>query len=426
MVTRPIIEVLQLSKKYKLGQKASYVSLRDSLMNIFKWPAKHLNSNIFRPKSDTELSKDEFWVLKDISFTVNPGEAIGIIGRNGAGKTTLLKIFSKITYPTKGEVRMRGRVASLLEVGTGFHPELTGRENVYFNGSILGMKKAEIDRKFDEIVAFSEVEKFIDTPVKRYSSGMYVRLAFAVAAHLEPEILIIDEVLAVGDAGFQEKCLGKMNSVAKSGRTVLFVSHNMTAIKALCSKAILLENGQIAYNGDTTSAIERYMSSNICTDTQYVPLSERKRLETYSLLAKLMEITVFTEIGENPAFLDAKKPFKVRLKVYADSDNTRCSAQLIFADEMQNLIFLDSGTMHNKIYTLKKGINEIICAIGPLNLYAGSYKINCALTMPGQETMDYVTDAYHFSIPSFDPYNVGYNLQKSYGFGIYNVEHEWK
>ena len=423
---KPIIEVYQLSKKYKLGQRAGYVSLRDSLTNIIKWPARHLKKNIFRPTPDTELAKDEFWALNDISFKVDPGEAVGIIGRNGAGKTTLLKIFSRITYPTKGEARMRGRVASLLEVGTGFHPELTGRENVYFNGSILGMKKAEIDRKFDEIVAFSEVEKFIDTPVKRYSSGMYVRLAFAVAAHLEPEILIIDEVLAVGDAGFQQKCLGKMNNVARSGRTVLFVSHNMTAIKALCSKAILLENGQIDYNGDTTTAIERYMSSNILSDSPSVPLSERKRAGTYSQLAKLMDITVSAENGENPAFLDSKKPFRVRLNVLANSENTRCSAQLIFADEMENLIFLDSGTMHNKIYNLKKGINEITCDIGPLNLYAGSYKINCALTLPAQETMDYVTDAYNFSVQSFDPYNAGYNLQKSYGFGIYNVEHEWK
>jgi lipopolysaccharide transport system ATP-binding protein len=204
---------------------------------------------------------DDLWALRDVSFEVQPGEVLGIIGRNGAGKSTLLKILSRITEPTSGRAIIRGRVASLLEVGTGFHPELTGRENIFLNGAILGMKKAEIARKFDEIVAFAEVERFIDTPVKRYSSGMYVRLAFAVAAHLEPEILVLDEVLAVGDASFQKKCLGKMNEVAKHGRTVLFVSHNMAAIRALCTRVLLLNRGAVLADGDASLVCGQYMDS---------------------------------------------------------------------------------------------------------------------------------------------------------------------
>ena len=205
-------------------------------------------------------TREEFWALRDVSFDIRPGEVTGIIGRNGAGKSTLLKILSRITEPTTGEVRLGGRVASLLEVGTGFHPELTGRENVFLNGTILGMSRSEIRRKFDEIVAFAEVEKFLDTPVKRYSSGMYMRLAFAVAAHLEPEILIVDEVLAVGDAEFQKKCLGKMGDVARGGRTVLFVSHNMSAVQALCSKAILLQGGQVERMGATGPIVAEYLA----------------------------------------------------------------------------------------------------------------------------------------------------------------------
>jgi lipopolysaccharide transport system ATP-binding protein len=215
-------------------------------------------SDLRPPISGTE----DFWALKDVSFEVKRGEVVGIIGRNGAGESTLLKVLSRITEPTTGRVHLRGRVASLLEVGTGFHPELTGRENVFLNGAILGMSRAEIRKKFDEIVAFAEVEKFLDTPVKRYSSGMYVRLAFAVAAHLEPEILIVDEVLAVGDAEFQKKCLGKMQDVASGGRTVLFVSHNMAAVQGLCNKAILLHNGKTEANGEVGKVVLDYLNNN--------------------------------------------------------------------------------------------------------------------------------------------------------------------
>lgn len=257
----PIIEVKNLGKKYTIGEKESYVALRDVLTNVAKSPM-HWFGNKIKTVAGLEHPND-FWALQDVNFTVEPGEVVGIIGRNGAGKSTLLKILSQITPPTTGEIRLRGRVGSLLEVGTGFHPELTGRENIYLNGSILGMRKKEIEKKFDEIVEFSGIEKFLDTPVKRYSSGMYVRLAFSVAAHLEPDILVVDEVLAVGDAEFQKKCLGKMEDVTKKeGRTVLFVSHNISAVRRLCLRSIMLEGGKLALNGDTEEVIDYYLNGS--------------------------------------------------------------------------------------------------------------------------------------------------------------------
>ena len=252
-MTQPVIQVKDLSKCYQIRSTAPkpYHSLREDLVDGFK--------GLLRGEWGQSQSED-FWALKDVSFDVNQGDRIGIIGRNGAGKSTLLKILSRIVRPTSGEAIIHGRVASLLEVGTGFHPELTGRENIFMNGAVLGMKRAEIVRKFDEIVDFAEVEKFLDTPVKFYSSGMYVRLAFAVAAHLEPEILIVDEVLAVGDAAFQKKCLGKMEDVAeKEGRTILFVSHNIAALKSLCSKACLLNNGVVQDQGLTGNILNTYL-----------------------------------------------------------------------------------------------------------------------------------------------------------------------
>lgn len=253
------IAVENLSKKYIIGHQARerYTALRDVLANGAKRFVHKLAHPFAEPEDDA--THETFWALKDINFNIEQGDRVGIIGRNGAGKSTLLKILSRITEPTSGRIKIRGRVSSLLEVGTGFHPELTGRENIFLNGAILGMGKAEITRKFDEIVAFAEVEKFLDTPVKRYSSGMYVRLAFAVAAHLEPEILIVDEVLAVGDAQFQKKCLGKMEDVGKEGRTVLFVSHNMASIQQLCSRGILLKKGAVANVGPIEKAVDLYL-----------------------------------------------------------------------------------------------------------------------------------------------------------------------
>lgn len=252
----PVIQVEGLSKRYIIGhQGTTQDGLRHVLEEIVRNPVRFLR----RSRHIRQSNKEDFWALHDVSFTVGEGDVVGIMGRNGAGKSTLLKILSRITEPTMGRVRLRGRVASLLEVGTGFHNELTGRENIFLNGAILGMSRAEIKRKFDEIVAFSEVERFLDTPVKRYSSGMYVRLAFAVAAHLEPEILIVDEVLAVGDASFQRKCLGKMGEVSRGGRTVLFVSHNMAAIRSLCKSAVLLSQGRVEAAGTVSSICDKYM-----------------------------------------------------------------------------------------------------------------------------------------------------------------------
>ena len=271
------IRAENLGKKYRIRhqqQAQGYVALRDVIARRFTAPIRWVRdrsqmsgngsqSPSLLPPISTRASREDFWALKSVFFEVKRGQVVGIIGRNGAGKSTLLKILSRITEPTEGRVRLNGRVSSLLEVGTGFHPELTGRENIFLNGAILGMTRAEIKKKFDEIVAFAEIEKFLDTPVKRYSSGMYVRLAFAVAAHLEPEILIVDEVLAVGDAEFQKKCLGKMQDVSRGGRTVLFVSHNMGVVNTLTQRCIYLENGQIAAVGNSRDIIEMYLTKSI-------------------------------------------------------------------------------------------------------------------------------------------------------------------
>ena len=264
-----VIRVENLGKKYIIGHQKKdqrYTALRDVIADKAKALGNHLNP--FRSSSSSLSNREEFWALKDVSFEIKQGDRVGIIGRNGAGKSTLLKILSRITEPTEGRIDINGRVASLLEVGTGFHPELTGRENIYLNGAILGMGRAEIRRKFDEIADFAEVERFLDTPVKRYSSGMYVRLAFAVAAHLDPEILIVDEVLAVGDAQFQKKCLGKMKDVGKEGRTVIFVSHQMSAIENLCTTSIVLRQGEIHYSGDIKSSIQKYLDDSDKSDRE--------------------------------------------------------------------------------------------------------------------------------------------------------------
>ncbi|MBE3602979.1 ABC transporter ATP-binding protein [bacterium] len=261
---QPIIRVEKLGKRYAIGRRENLVTIREAITGAMLAPIRALRRLNGRT---ADRSAEHFWALKDVSFEVAPGEVLGVIGRNGAGKSTLLKILSRITEPTAGRVELHGRVGSLLEVGTGFHQELTGRENIFLSGAIMGMRRAEIIRKFDEIVAFAEIDDFIDTPVKRYSSGMYVRLAFAVAAHLEPEILLVDEVLAVGDVGFQKKCLGKMGEVAHGGRTVLFVSHNMAAVEALCKRCLMLSGGTLAANGDPMTVMARYVAESAPPDS---------------------------------------------------------------------------------------------------------------------------------------------------------------
>jgi lipopolysaccharide transport system ATP-binding protein len=297
-MSETVIQVENLGKKYLIShqQPQRYTALRDVLANSAKSLLRTINPLTQNTKHKTQNVHEEFWALQDVSFEVKQGDRVGIIGRNGAGKSTLLKILSRITEPTTGRVRIKGRVASLLEVGTGFHPELTGRENIYLNGAILGMSRVEIKRKFDEIVAFAEVEKFLDTPVKRYSSGMYVRLAFAVAAHLEPEVLVVDEVLAVGDIQFQKKCLGKMEDVGKDGRTVLFVSHQMSTIEKLCSRVIVLHLGNVKFDGATKPGIDSYLQ-DLQTQTKGAKIKDLKRSGSGDI--KIIGFSVEDDIG-NP------------------------------------------------------------------------------------------------------------------------------
>lgn len=302
---KSILTVEGLSKQYRLGtHQAAYRTLREAMTG----GVRALRSRLRRHDSS---SAETIWALREINFQVQPGEVIGIVGRNGAGKSTLLKILSRITEPTSGRIELYGRVGSLLEVGTGFHPELTGRENIFLNGAILGMKKTEITRKFDEIVAFAEIEKFIDTPVKRYSSGMYVRLAFAVAAYLEPDILIVDEVLAVGDMAFQKKCLGKMQDVTQRGRTVLFVSHNMLAIKSLCNRAILLDAGRVADEGNVDRVIDNYlMAGTEMSRTGIIP-EDVPRSGTGEARIRQIELLNFEERSISQVYFG--QPFSIRL-----------------------------------------------------------------------------------------------------------------
>ncbi|MBW4516491.1 MAG: ABC transporter ATP-binding protein [Timaviella obliquedivisa GSE-PSE-MK23-08B] len=309
-MSNPIIRVENLSKKYTVShQQEGYTTFRDAMTN----GARSLGQALFNRKNvkPRSSSNEDFWALKDVNFEIQQGDRVGIIGRNGAGKSTLLKILSRITEPTHGSIRIKGRVASLLEVGTGFHPELTGRENVFLNGAILGMEKTEIKRKFDEIVAFAEIERFLDTPVKRYSSGMYVRLAFAVAAHLEPEVLIVDEVLAVGDSAFQKKCLGKMETVANEGRTVIFVSHSMETVTRLCNTAILLENGSVKSSGRTEQVVHAYLKSDFGTTAR----RSWRHLDKApgNNIARLVEVNVHNEDGKIMDNFDITKPVGITM-----------------------------------------------------------------------------------------------------------------
>ncbi len=310
--------------------------MRDTIANSSK---RVFSKFLLKDKDSPSHTIEDFWALRDVSFEVKQGEVVGIIGRNGAGKSTLLKVLSRITEPSEGCVRIRGRVASLLEVGTGFHPELTGRENIYLNGSILGMSKAEITRKFDEIVAFAEVEKFLDTPVKRFSSGMYVRLAFAVAAHLEPEILIVDEVLAVGDTQFQEKCLGKMRDISQGdGRTVLFVSHNLATVKSLCNSGVLLKDGRVAYRGATSEVIQQYISSSIHHAGHWVRTNSREkdiRFESVSLIDGSETIKAEFDFAE-PIYID------LRATILRDLKDAQFAIRV--TNQEGNAIFTTSNT----------------------------------------------------------------------------------
>jgi lipopolysaccharide transport system ATP-binding protein len=398
------IRVKNLSKQYTIATvRHRHDSLRDQIMDGLK--------SVLRRNGQPESRTETIWALKDVSFEVNRGEVVGIIGRNGAGKSTLLKILSRITEPTFGLAEMYGRIGSLLEVGTGFDRELTGRENIYLNGAILGMKKGEIDRKFDEIVAFAEVEKFIDTPVKRYSSGMYVRLAFAVAAHLEPEILIVDEVLAVGDAAFQQKCLGKMQDVALGGRTVLFVSHNMTAMEYLCQKGIVLQDGKVAFSGSSKEAIDCYLYSSSVgrrlSNAHIVDLSNAaRRPPTARPLLKRLEL-----------FTDGSTPLNGYLKMGASLKASICfrleapASHFDVGLGFDNLFGQRIATAHSQFQpglTREKRIGNqtFSCEIPSLPLVPGEYKIKVSLDI-GDSQVDCVEDAARIKIIESNYYGTG-------------------
>lgn len=399
-MSNPIIQVEGISKSYKISHelKASVgnVSIRDGINNIVRKPIELITGHRMR--------QEKFWALKDINFEVEQGEVLGIIGKNGSGKSTLLKIMSRITEPTKGEIRMHGRVASLLEVGTGFHPELTGRENIYFNGSILGMRKKEIESKFDEIVAFSEVEKFLDTPVKFYSSGMYVRLAFAVAAHLDPDILIIDEVLAVGDAAFQKKCLGKMQDAAGEGRTVLFVSHNMNAVRQLCSKAILLENGQMKSMGEIGKVAQEYLK-----------IGKSSKNGNYSILENLLFSTAaLSNKGVATASYNYGDELKLTVKTL---DKSKESFGMEIRLKNSNGDYLAYGSSFIDNERLFQSGDTIVVTIPQLNLAQDSYTIDLIARVPKEKHVANWWDTITFDLIESRPGRQKINLDASEEIG---------
>ncbi|MES2762445.1 MAG: ABC transporter ATP-binding protein [Bacteroidota bacterium] len=420
-MSNTVIKVEGLGKQYRLGKVGAATLSSD----LNRWIAKvrgkeDPNLKIGEVNDRTKVSTSNLvWALKDINFEVKQGDVLGIIGKNGAGKSTLLKILSRVTAPTIGDIKVKGRIASLLEVGTGFHPELSGRENIYLNGAILGMTKQEIKNKFDEIVDFSGVERYIDTPVKRYSSGMYVRLAFAVAAHLEPEILIVDEVLAVGDAEFQKKCLGKMKDVSGQGRTVLFVSHNMAAVKGLCTTGIVLEQGTIKFNGTSEGAIDFYSRS--AYNLSEIPLEERKDRKGNGKL-RIKDIIYVNNLGTRVGDLTSGEYYKIQFQFerYQQIDLKQLTFVLQFKNESDEIVTTiatdEQGTVFNTIGNT--GCFEI--EIPRLNFREGRYLINFMISEKlsfntPHVTIDYLADAATMNVIRGDYWNSGI-LNRPKGF----------
>lgn len=416
MLMPPIIKVENLSKQYRIGvREAPYATLRESIAGAVRAPLKRLRRN-------GRSTDDAIWALKDVSFEVMPGEVVGIIGRNGAGKSTLLKILSRITEPTTGQVDLYGRVGSLLEVGTGFHPELSGRENIYLNGAVLGMTRVEIRRKFDEIVAFAEVERFIDTTVKRYSSGMYLRLAFAVAAHLDPEVLLVDEVLAVGDARFQRKCLGKMEDVARQGRTVLFVSHNMAAVRALCSTGCLLETGSLICRETVDAVVALYHHRSQDTMSS-VSLADRTDRRGNGSL-RFTGVRLFGRDGVEATVGQTGEDLVIGLDYIKDKDSeAQAVVRLAFTNVYGQRLFLCfSRSSHNAVLRLpQKG--QIRCKIPRLPLLPGRYNVSVWCKI-GEQMADDIQDALSIDIVAGDFFGTG-KLNPEDG-GSMIVNHSWE
>jgi lipopolysaccharide transport system ATP-binding protein len=409
-----------LSKRYEIGvARSRHDTLRDQIAAGFK--------TLFRMNGHKSSSRvhNTFWALRNVSFEVKRGDVVGIIGKNGAGKSTLLKILSRITEPTEGRAEIYGRLSSLLEVGTGFHRELTGRENIYLNGAILGMRKAEIDRKFDDIVSFADIEKFIDTPVKHYSSGMYVRLAFAVAAHLEPEILVIDEVLAVGDVGFQQKCLGKMGEVASQGRTVLFVSHNMAAVENLCTRAFMLQEGQLVFGGSTKETISHYLRF---VSEEHSAFSHITDLRTAASRPKqytpvLTRLEFLTEHGTPlQGGLAVGGALKLRISACLEKPTAYFSVALRFADHVgHRVLVLTSLCQPRWPEDERVGEQTVECNIPSLTLVPGDYRIEVLFDI-GPEVVDHVENAARLTVLPADYYGTG-KIPKT---GTFVLKHHWR
>jgi lipopolysaccharide transport system ATP-binding protein len=415
LMSDSVIRVEGLSKKYVLGHQSEGRSQYKSLRDVVAEGAR----SMFRRKERSV--QDEFWALRDVDFEIRQGDRVGIIGRNGAGKSTLLKVLSRIVEPTTGRIGIKGRVASLLEVGTGFHPELTGRENIYLNGAILGMSRREIDRKFDEIVAFAEVERFLDTPVKRYSSGMYVRLAFAVAAHLEPEILIVDEVLAVGDAQFQKKCLGKMEDVGKEGRTVIFVSHTMGIITQLCNKGIYLQQGSVASQGDINDVVTQYVTAG-STDNGLVQFANKQVKKAI----EYRQISVSASNSSKPTGeVDIRHPFNINLDYEVNQvlKNVELSIRLSTNDGRPVLTTAQSDCSPDKVNVRHPGSYRSTISIPSMFLVPGSYMLTIAAHEPSVELFE-----LHENIISFQVLETGTKLAKYQDFqamGVILKDFEW-
>jgi lipopolysaccharide transport system ATP-binding protein len=395
----PIIQVENLSKRYILGhQRAKGDGFRHVVEEALHAPLRWMKNR----RKEKRAEREEFWALRDLSFEVNRGDVVGIVGRNGAGKSTLLKILSRITEPTTGRIMLNGRVASLLEVGTGFHPELTGRENIFLNGAILGMSRVEIKRKFDEIVAFSEMERFLDTPVKRYSSGMYVRLAFAVAAHLEPEILVVDEVLAVGDGAFQNKCLAKIRSVASSGRTVLFVSHNLTTVSSLCKTGILLSRGELEFVGPAREAIQSY----IRTDRTQSGIWKRK-MPLPPRGAAFTDVRLLSQDGKESSEFDFREPIvlQITLQILEILDNAQIAVRVTNQEGVA--VYTTCNTDEDRRYVpLAPGTSTYRVTLPSSFLSAGRYVLKINAHIPKQVSFDIIDDEIAFVV-----HDVGSHLQ---------------
>jgi lipopolysaccharide transport system ATP-binding protein len=411
------ISIERLSKFYRLGTIGNRTLYQD--LNR-AWARMRGRPDPITRIGERGIDGEGLWALRDVDFKIKHGEVLGIIGRNGAGKSTLLKILSRVTGPTSGEIKVRGRLASLLEVGTGFHPDLTGRENIYLNGAILGMTRGEVRRKFDAIVAFADVEKFIDTPVKRYSSGMYVRLAFAVAAHLDPEILVIDEVLAVGDQAFQEKCLGKMSEISRAGRTVLFVSHNLQSVWSLCPNSIWLDRGTLRAAGSSSEVIDLYRSSTKSTDGLAADIIERAG----SGRVRISDVG-FEQRGESVASVPAGGAVDVALSYAAQADTRLDHLQvyIVVLDDRNMRLFSCSNAFSGHRFGNLSATGKIVCRIPRLPLVPGEYEILISVTL-GQESVDKFVLPRRLVVSEGAFFAGGTMPSKSFGSVL--VDHQWE